>query len=68
VAATRSTPGKAITPPKEASRDQSIAASGTLPIEPMKVKKATIGATRAFSSTTEGTLSPPPSEMRKLRF
>jgi hypothetical protein len=29
VAATSSTPGKAITPPKEASRDQSIAASGT---------------------------------------
>src|SRR3546814_3926765 len=38
-------------PPNEFPFDHSIAANGTLPIEPMKVKKATIGATAAFSST-----------------
>jgi hypothetical protein len=47
--------------------DQSMAASGTFPMEPMKVKKATTGATAAFSSTArkEGDSVPAP---RKSAF
>ena len=56
-----------MTPPNEAFLDQSMAASGTLPIEPMKVKKATTGAMAAFSSTArnEGASA---SALRKSAF
>src|SRR3546814_9390068 len=57
----------AITPPNEFPFDHSIAANGTLPIEPMKVKKATIGATAAFSSTArKARPCPQPAPMKRV--